>query len=72
MALGVIYMKDLNRRLLINYQELKMDNSALNVAHSKLLLEYSMLSAQARIQKIAIKNLNMQMPSLDRIKTVKL
>lgn len=62
-AFGVIYSKDLHRRLFIHQQMLlkQADNS--KVEWSKLLLEQSALAAEPRIQQIATKKLGMLVPN---------
>jgi len=62
-ALGVIYMKDLNRRLFIQYQALQTQKAQSLIQWGKLLLEQSTWSTQSRIQHIAQKQLGMIVPS---------
>ncbi|WP_423063058.1 cell division protein FtsL [Candidiatus Paracoxiella cheracis] len=62
-ALGVIYMKDLNRRLFIQYQALQAEKAQSLIQWGKLLLEQSTWSTQLRIQQIAQKQLGMIVPS---------
>jgi len=69
-SLSVVYAKDLNRRLFIDYQTASQVSTELNVTHSKLLLEASSLSAQARVQRIAAQRLSMQMPTASNIKVI--
>lgn len=61
-AFGVIYLKDLNRRLFIQYQIQDQARTQYEVEWGKLLLEQSTLATQARIQQIAQNKLNMAMP----------
>lgn len=58
-ALAVVYLKDLNRRLFIQYQTLQQDSEQSNMQWGKLLLEQSALSTQARIQEVAQSKLGM-------------
>ena len=58
-AFGVIYLKDLNRRLFIQYQGLQQVRQQYETGWGKLLLEQSAWSTQARIQKIAQQKLGM-------------
>ena len=51
--LGIIYIKDLNRRLFIDYQGLQTKNITLHSFQNKLILEESALESPARIQQIA-------------------
>ncbi len=62
-AFGVIYLKDLNRRLFIQYQALETTHDKLYEDWGKLLLEQSTWSTQARVQKIAECRLGMSLPS---------
>lgn len=62
-AFGVIYMKDLNRRLFIQYQTLQAQKAQSLIQWGKLLLEQSTWSTQSRIQQIAQKQLEMIVPS---------
>lgn len=61
-AVGVVYMKDLNRRLFIEYQGLQQQEQQYNIDWGKLLLEQSTWSTQSRVQSIARQN-GMVMPS---------
>lgn len=61
-ALGVVYVKDLNRRLFITYHELQVETEKLQADNNKLLLEQSSWGAQARIQIVAQNQLQMQIP----------
>lgn len=62
-AFGVIYVKDLNRRLFIQYQNLQQAQAQEMSRFSKLLLEQSTWSTQARVQRIAQQDLGMQLPT---------
>ncbi len=62
-AVGVVYMKDLNRRLFIQYQGLQQSQQQSEITWGKLLLEQSAWSTQSRVQEIASKQLGMVMPS---------
>ena len=62
-ALGVVYVKDLNRRLFITQHKLQVQNEQLQAESNKLLLEQSAWAAQARIQRVAQQQLQMQIPS---------
>lgn len=61
-ALGIVYVKDLNRRLFIQVDRLKQQEIIADQQWSKLLLEKSTLTAQTRIQTLATTQLNMAMP----------
>jgi cell division protein FtsL len=61
-ALGVIYAKDLNRRLFITHHKLQVQSEQLQSDSNKLLLEQSAWAAQARVQKVAQQQLQMLIP----------
>lgn len=62
-AFAVIYVKDVNRRLFIQYQNLQQAQAQEMSRFSKLLLEQSTWSTQARVQRIAQQDLGMQLPT---------
>ena len=70
-AFGVIYAKDLNRRLFIQYHRLQQQQQHDQVEWSKLLLERGAWSTQTRIQKLAQQQLNMFVPSARKIIFIK-
>jgi cell division protein FtsL len=70
--LGIVYFKDFNRRLFINYQESQQLTSQLNTNYAKLLLEKSAWARQARVQMIAEQRLAMEIPSQAQVVMVKL
>lgn len=70
-AFFVVYIKDVNRRLFIDYQEQQQLAQKLRVEYNQLLLEQSTWSTQDRIQKLAGERLQMQIPSSNEIVVVK-
>ena len=66
-AFGVVYIKDLNRRLFIQYQALRHEKMQDLIQWGKLLLEQSTWSTQSRIQQIAQRQLGMIVPSAKSI-----
>jgi len=62
-ALSLVYVKDLNRRLFMSYQQQHLVRRNVNVLWGQLLLEQSTWSTQQRIQSIAQHNLKMVMPN---------
>ena len=66
-AFMIVYFKDLNRRVFINYQSLKQQTQYYQVQWGKLMLEESAWSTQARIQSIAQTKLGMIMPLSKKI-----
>ena len=71
-AVGVVYMKDLNRRLFIQDQSLQQMQQQYNIDWGKLLLEQSAWSTQARVQDVATHDLSMVMPTRHSITMVDL
>lgn len=69
-AFAVVYLKDLNRRLFIQYQSLQQDNEQSRMQWGKLLLEQSAWSTQARVQEIAQTKLGMLYPKPSEITMV--
>jgi cell division protein FtsL len=61
-ALGIVYIKDLNRRTYIEFQQMQAQNEQLQADKSKLLLEQSAWSSQARLQQVAAQQLAMHIP----------
>lgn len=62
-AFSIVYIKDLNRRLFIQYQVLQREKTGEVIQWGKLLLEKSTWSAQLRIQQVAQRRLEMQIPT---------
>ncbi len=69
-AFSIIYSKDLERRLFIQYQEVQQQRESSLVEWNKLLLEQSTWSAQLRIQNIANNELGMVTPRSNDITMV--
>lgn len=70
-AFSVIYLKDLSRRLFIQYQQAQQVQEHDEVEWSKLLLEEGAWSTQARIQNLASTRLDMVMPTMKNIVMIK-
>lgn len=66
-SFGVVYFKDLNRRLFIQYETLQHEKAEKLIKWERLLLEQSTWSTQSRIQKIAQRQLGMEMPNAKEI-----
>ncbi len=62
-AFSMIYAKDLERRLFIQYQEQQEQQARSVVEWNRLLLEQGTWSAQLRVQKIAAEELGMIAPA---------
>jgi cell division protein FtsL len=71
-SFGMIYIKDLNRRLFITYNKLQVQGEQLRAANNKLLLGYSACTAQSRIQKVAQDRLHMQIPPPAEVVVIKM
>lgn len=71
-ALGVVYVKDLNRNLLMQHQKIRREYNKAYVDHGKLLLEQSTWATQKRVQNIASQRLGMVTPTSKRVVIVKL
>lgn len=70
-ALGIVYVKDLNRRLFIAQHKLQTHSEQLKSDSNKLLLEQSAWAAQARVQRVAQQQLQMQIPSSANVIVIK-
>jgi cell division protein FtsL len=61
-AFMLVYTKDVNRRMLIGYQQTQTENIHLISEQNKLLLEQSSLVAPTLVQQMAERKLNMELP----------
>ncbi len=61
-AFSIVYAKDLERRLFIEYQEQQQQKNNAIIEWNKLLLEQGAWSAQLRIQKMVGDELGMVVP----------
>ncbi len=66
-AFAVVYLKDLNRREFIRYQDMVHANQQAQLDWQKLLLEQSTWAAQANVQEKASKHLHMYTPDAKEI-----
>src|SRR3989338_6000556 len=66
-AFSVIYLKDLSRRLYIQYQQLQQVQQQKEMEWSKLLLEKGAWSTQSRVQHIATNKLDMIVPAASAV-----
>lgn len=71
-AMGVVYIKDLNRRLFVQYQGLQQEQQQYNIKWGKLLLEESAWSTQSRVQHLARHDLQMVLPTRQSTKLLRL
>lgn len=70
-ALLVLYCKDRQRCLLIQYQRLKQQHVHMHAEKGRLLLEAGALSNQQHVQEIAQQELKMHIPSSREITTLR-
>jgi len=70
-AVTLIYLKDLNRRLFIDYQSKSLQTELLQTDNNRLLLEQSAWANQARVQLIAEQRLGMQIPATKDVVMIK-
>lgn len=68
---GLVYMRDWGRQLFIQLESLQHQRDALYVEWGQLLLEQSTWATQARVQTIAVHELNMDYPQAKDIVMVK-
>ena len=66
-AFVMVYLKDLNRRTFIQYQNMVHANQQAQIDWGKLLLEQSTWSAQAHVQQVATDRLQMVTPTTKNI-----
>lgn len=69
-AFGVVYIRDLHRRLFIEIQSAQKSADTMQVEWGQLLLEQSTWAAPARVQELAQDRLAMQVPALRAINVV--
>jgi cell division protein FtsL len=66
-AFALVYVKDLNRRLSRDYQQLQHEYLDVQTQWEKLLLEQSVWVSQERIAQLAQEHLGMRMPRTKEI-----
>ncbi|MES2603483.1 MAG: cell division protein FtsL [Pseudomonadota bacterium] len=66
-SLGVVFTTYTTRHLLNDLQQLVHEQNQLQVEWGQLLLEQSSLVAQGQIEEIAISQLGMQVPAMDKV-----
>ena len=71
-AFGIVYAKDLNRRLLIQEQVLEKENILAHEHWGKLLLERGILARESRIHHFAEVRLKMVAPDPHQVRVAKL
>lgn len=71
-AIMLLYVKDLNRRLYIEYQQMQKVSVRLTTEQEKLLLEESAWSTAMHVQRIAQNQLGMEFPDTKNVVMVKI
>nr|VFJ42801.1 MAG: cell division protein FtsL [Candidatus Kentron sp. DK]VFJ47058.1 MAG: cell division protein FtsL [Candidatus Kentron sp. DK] len=66
-SVGVVYVKNTNRVLFMELQQLKHERDAMDVEWGKLALERSTWATHDRIEQIAREELHLTTPSLDAV-----
>ena len=66
-SLGVVFTTYTTRHLLNSLQQLVQEQNHLQVEYGQLQLEQSSLVAQGQIEEIAISQLGMQVPAMDKV-----
>jgi cell division protein FtsL len=66
-AMGVVFTTYTTRHLLNSLQQLVQEQNRLQVEWGQLLLEQSSLVAQGQVEEIAISQLGMEIPSMDKV-----
>ncbi|MCW8854473.1 MAG: cell division protein FtsL [Gammaproteobacteria bacterium] len=70
-AIGVVYTKHESRKLFVELQQLNREIDELNIDWGRLQLEQSAWSSHGRIEKMARKRLNMELPAADKVVYIK-
>lgn len=71
-AFAVVYVKDLNRRLVSDLQSVQQARDNLQIEWGQLLLEENTWSTQARVQQIAQQKQDMVVPATKTITVITL
>lgn len=66
-ALGVVHTTHTTRLMLNTMQQLVQEQNDLQVEWGQLLLEESSLVAQGQVEEIAISQLGMEVPAMDKV-----
>ncbi len=66
-CMGVVFTTFTTRHLLNNLQQLVQEQNHLQVEWGQLLLEQSSLVAQGQVEEIAISQLGMEVPTMDKV-----
>jgi cell division protein FtsL len=66
-ALGVIYTTYTSRHLLNALQQQEKERNDLQVEWGQLLLEQSSIVAQGKVEELAVAELNMEVPDMNKV-----
>ena len=66
-ALGVIYTTFTSRHLLNTLQQQEKERNDLQVEWGQLLLEQSSIVAQGKVEELAVAELNMEVPDMNKV-----
>jgi cell division protein FtsL len=66
-ALGVVYAKHQSRKLFVELEALKTSRDNMNIEWGKLQLEQSTWATPNRVESIARSQLDMQIPTPDKV-----
>ena len=66
-ALGVIYTTYTSRHLLNTLQQLEKERNDLQVEWGQLLLEQSSIVAQGKVEELAVAELDMEVPDMNKV-----
>ncbi len=65
-AMGVVYSTYESRKATQQLEELRREAAGLQVVSGQLLLERSSWSAYSRVEKVALEELNMMIPAVEK------
>ncbi|HEC30092.1 MAG TPA: cell division protein FtsL [Gammaproteobacteria bacterium] len=66
-ATGVIYSKHESRKLFVQLQALQKEQDQMDIEWGRMQLEQSTWATHGRIERLARKKLDMQIPSVDKV-----
>ncbi len=66
-AAGVIYSKHESRKLFVQLQALQKEQDQMDIEWGRMQLEQSTWATHGRIERLARKKLDMQIPSVDKV-----
>jgi len=66
-AVGVVFSKHESRKLFVQLQQLQKEKDHMDIEWGRMQLEQSTWATHGRIEKLAIKKLNMHIPKADEV-----